>query len=315
MNSLEPEYLELNAAGLIDDTATLRMVAMDRGTIFSVFEEIRFALYAAVAAITSGIGILLKENFDRIGPLTLIVALGLVAAVCYGTAVRTRLRTEARTLGGDYLLLLGALIMSADLGYAESQFHWLGSYWSWYLPILAALHAATAYALTSRLVLSASLASLAGWFGIEGHVGGLFQPEGSLSYAGIQAMACAGVILLWREIHRRLDGPPQFEEVFEHFGANVGFWGALALCFTQDTRFAGAAVLIAVAVVSIRKGLLNKRETFVIYGIAYSALGLCVVEAQTLRGGLLPTVLELVTVAAAVILLWALHQRMKEAAA
>jgi hypothetical protein len=306
MHSLEPEYLELNAEGLIDEAATSRAVALERGSIFSVFEEVRFALYAAVAAITTGVGILVKENLDHIGPLTLIVTLALVAAACYGAGIRTRLRRETRTIGGDYLLLLGALIMSADLGYAESQFHWLGSHWSWYLLTLAALHATTAYALDSRLVLSVSLTSLAGWFGVEGHIQNLFQLDNSIRNSGFQALACASVIFVWREVHGRLDGPPQFKEVFQQFAANLGFWGALALCFTPNSRLPGVVVLIVLAVASIRKGLQNSQEIFVIYGIAYTALGLCFVESQIVSG-LLAALLELATVIVAVILLWRLR--------
>ena len=122
MYSLEPEYRELNAAGLIDEAATSRAIALERGEICSVFEEVRFALYAAVAAITTGVGVLVKENLDHIGPLTLILTLALVAGVCYAPALRTRLRQEIRSIGGDYLLLLGALIMSADLGYASGSY-------------------------------------------------------------------------------------------------------------------------------------------------------------------------------------------------
>jgi hypothetical protein len=314
VNSLEPEYLELNAAGLIDDTTTSRAVALDDGTIFSVFEELRFVLYAAVAAITAGVGILVKKNLEHIGPLSLIIALALVAAACYGTAIRTRLRGEPRTLGGDYLLLLGALIMSADLGYIEAQFHWLGSYWAWHLLILAALHAATAYALDSRLVLSVSLASLAAWFGIEQQLGNLFLPEGSLRYVGFRTLACASVILLWGTAHRRLGAVAEFEDVFEHFAANLGFWGTLALCFTPETRFIGLALLIALAGVSIVKGWLSNQEAFVIYGVAYTALGLCVVEAQVVHEELPGAVLALMTVMTAIILLWQFHQRMKRAA-
>ena len=295
MHSLEPEYLELNAAG----------AAEKRSSIFSVFEELRFALYASVAAITSGIGILVKQHLDRIGPMTLITVLALAATGCYATAVRTHLRGETRSIGGDYLLLLGALILSADLGYAESQFHWLGSQWSWHLLILAAIHAGTAYALDSRLVLSASLASLAGWFGIEGHL---------VLDSGIRAVVCACVMFAWREIHRRLSGNTAFLYVFDNFAANIGFWGALGLSFSAATRLTGLALLAAFAAFSVRKGLRGRQEIFVIYGVCYASLGVGSLEIQTIRGELLATVMALATVVAGAALLWIFHQRLKVAA-
>lgn len=295
MHSLEPEFLELQAAG----------VEVKRDSTFSVFEELRFALYASVAAITSGIGLLVKQHLDRIGPVTLIVVLALAAAGCYATAIRTRMRGETRSLGGDYLLLLGALILSADLGYAESQFHWLGSQWSWHLLILAAVHAGTAYALDSRLVLSASLASLAGWFGIEGHVVG---------DSGMQAVVCACVMFAWREAHRHLSGKTAFIYVFDSFAANIGFWGTLGLSFITATRLTGLTLLMALAAVSIRKGLRGNQEIFVIYGVCYASLGLCGLEIQIMHGELLAAVMGLATVVAGAALLWFFHQRLKAAA-
>src|SRR5579863_9358861 len=267
MHSLEPEYLELLGAGKIDAAAASRAVALERGTDFSVFQELRAALYASVAAITSGVAVLLAKNLDRIGPLTVILALAVVAAACYGTAIRTRRRGETRSVGGDYLLLLGALILSADLGYAESRFHWLGSHWSWHLLILAALHAATAYVLDSRLVLSASLASLAGWFGIEGNLSALLNLDGMLGHAGVQAILCASVILAWREAHRYFGGNPAYLYVFENFAANAGFCGALALCFVKETRLAGLVALLSAAIVSIAKARRDNQEIFLIYGV------------------------------------------------
>ncbi len=309
VHSLEREYRELQAAGLIDEAAAARAIAVERGEIFSVFEEVRFALYASVTAITTGIGILVKENLAHIGPLTLMAALALAAAICYATAIRTLLRQEIRTVGGDYILLLGALILSADLGYAESQFHWLGSNWSWYLLLLAALHAFTAYALDSRLVLAVSLTSLAGWFGVDAHMAGLIQVDKSLRVAAIQALVCAGVILVWRGIHRRAGGPAQYKDVFEHFAANLGFWGAIALCFTPDTRWPGAGILITLAVVSIRKGLRNAQEIFVIYGVVYTALGIYSLESQLISDAVFLVACRLVTMVTAVILLWRLRHR------
>ena len=165
-HSLEEELRELRPVGALDEAAAAREIA-ERRTSFSLFDELRAALYAAVALIVTGVGILVKEHLDRIGPLTLIFGLALAAAACYVPAIRAKFQGETRSTAADYILLLGALLVSADLGYTESQFHWLGANWSRHLLILTAIHAFTAYALDSRLVLSVALTTLAGWFGIE----------------------------------------------------------------------------------------------------------------------------------------------------
>jgi hypothetical protein len=309
MNSLESEFLELDAAGVIDAATATRAAALERGAIFSVFEELRFALYAAVAAITTGIGLIVKNNLDRIGPVMLIAVFALASAGCYATAWRTRLQGRTRSIGGDYLLLLGALIASADLGYAESQFHWLGTEWQWYLLILAACHAVTAYALDSRLVLSASLASLAAWFGIEGRVATLFSIDASAVTVGVHAIICAVTILAWRAANRRLGGSVAFAFVLENFAVNVGFWGALVLCLTAGTRLPGFAILIALAAVSIIRALRSRQEIFAVYGTVYTALVLCWLESQVIQPGLFVLVLELATVIAGALLLWNFHRR------
>jgi hypothetical protein len=315
MHTLEPEYRELHADGVVDAATASRLIALDSGALFPVYGELRFALYAAVAAITTGIGLLLKANIDRIGPLTLVLGLGLVAAACYGTAIRTRLRHATRTIGGDYVLLLGALVLSADLGYGESQFHWLGAQWSWHLLLLAALHAVTAYALGSRLVLSLALTSLAAWFGIDAGINTTALQGGAARQQATAALYCSALILGWREAHRRARGAADFEEVLEHFAAHLAFWGALGLSFAGDTRLAGTLLLLAVAALAVGKGLRRRQEPFVVYGVGYAALGLCVLEAQVLRDGLAVAVLGLATVVLAVLLLWRCHAQLKAAAA
>ena len=216
MHSLEAELRELSAGGALEKAAAAGAIALERRTVFSLFEELRAALYAAVALVITGVGILVKEHLDRIGPLTLILALALAAVACYVPAIRTRSRGTARSTAADYLLLLGALFVSADLGYVESQFHWLGANWSRHLLILTALHAYTAYVLDSRLVLSVALATLAGWFGIERGPGTLTAWHYATPGLGVRALLCAGVMLVWRAIDQRMNAA-RFRDLFEHF--------------------------------------------------------------------------------------------------
>jgi hypothetical protein len=311
MNSLERECLELETAGIIDAATASQAVALERGSIFSLFEELRCVLYAAVAAIATGLGLLLKEHLNRIGPATLVGVLLLAACGCYATALRARLYGQQRSIGGDYVLLLGALIASADLAYAESQFHWLGSQWQWQLLILAAFHAAAAYLFNSRLLLSLSLASLAAWFGIEEHIATLFASVGARGELGTHAIICAATILVWRAGNRRLGGSVQFETVFEHFAANIGFWGALALCLASETRLMGLAILMVLSLACTVKALRSKEEMFAIYASAYSSLTLCCLEGQVMKAGLAAALLQLITVVSGALLLWNFHGRMK----
>lgn len=311
MRSLGPEFEEMQSDGVIDDASAAKAIALDSGRVFSVFGELRFAMYGSVAVLAAGLALLLKANLDRITPMTLIVVLGLIAALCYGFAIRAQFRDGEQSMGGDYVLLLGALILSADLGYAELQFHWLGSNWSRHLLALALLHAVTAYALRSPLVFSLALGAFVSWLGIEPGFGSLLQPNIALPGAGTRALSAAATLLIWRGIHRFFDRSTSLQNVLDQFIANLSFWGALCWCFIADWRLAGLAALAIFAAVSIREGLESAREIFVLYGVTYAAIGLCGVEAAVLREPFLVMLSMLVTLIVAAKLLWHFHEIIK----
>jgi hypothetical protein len=313
MHSLEEELRALRAAGELDEPTAARMIAIERRAIFSVYEELRAALYVAVALVVAGVGILVKEHLDRIGPLTLIAAIALAGGACYLPAIRARSRERNRTAPAEYLLLLGALLVSADLGYAESEFHWFGANWPHYLLILATLHAFTAYALDSRLVLSVALTSLAGWFGIARGPGSIAGWGFGAPELGVRALLCAAVMLLWRAIDQRVNAA-RFREVFEHFAANLAFWGVLGWCSDGRLRIVGVLALLTLSWVAIRAALRSGTELFAVYGVGYTALGLSIVIVQLIPLSALSwstAVLVIVVTAAAV--LRRLHDRLKDA--
>jgi hypothetical protein len=319
MHSLEPELRELHEDAVLDDVTASRAIALERRSVFSLFAELRAATYLAVVLLVTGLGMLVKENLERIGRLTLIAALALIAAACYASAIRTRLQGAQRSTVGDYVLLLGALVVSIDLGYSETQFHWLGANWSRHLLLLALLHAVTAYALDSRLVLSVALTSLAGWLGVERGFGSalnleVFELDRAAPELGARALSCASVVIGWRAAHRRLRAAPQFDEVFDHFAANLAFWGALVLCFDERLGIAALLLLLALAAVSIRHGLRAGRESFVVYGVLYAAAGASHVTSRLIGEPLVGGISVLAIASGAVALLWRLHLRLQSPA-
>ena len=288
-----------------------RLRRLESRQLFSLHRELLIALYAGVATLVAGVGLLVRDNLDRIGPATLVAALLAAAGACYATAIRTRRRGATRSLAGDYLLLLGALLLSSAVGYAESQFRGFGDDWPWHLLWLAAIHGFTAYALDSRLVLAGALTAFAAWAGIAAKPGDLWAPRAALQGLGWRALACAAVFTAARALHRRQSGWREFPDVYEHFAANFAFWGTLALLFDAPTRWIGAVLLAALAGFVGQRGFRQGRETAVLYAVGYATFGLCWLEATLLPGARLQQPVVLLTLVAAVSLLWRLRTRMK----
>lgn len=291
--SLEDELLQLQPP-------PARLVAEERRDVFSVHGELRAASYVAVVLITTGVGIIVKENADKIGPLTIVVALLIAAAGCYWFALRKR----ERSIVGDYVLLLGALLLSAAVGFAESQFHLLGNYWSWHFLILAVVHGATAYLFDSRLVLSAALTSLAAWFGVE-------RKLDMSATVGLKAMLCAGTVLVCRLANRHRP----FDEVYEHFAALLALGGGLSWAWDTKLHWLGIAIVLAVSAVLIRRGIRVRSEAFILYGVlaataAIDTAGGLLLEKTSVEA-LFPMFL-LTTTPLMIVMLFIIHVKMKE---
>jgi hypothetical protein len=247
--SLENELRDLGASET--------RIAADRREIFSLYYELRVLLYAAVTMIVAGVGLYLKRNLYRIGPLALIAGIAVVAAACYAFV---QWRRSKPSLAHDYLLLLGALLVSADVGYAETQFHMLDDRWSWHLLLLAIFHAASAYWFDSRVLLSVSITSLAAFLGIQpGMDFGLYAgPD-----LGVRMFICAAILLAWRFANRR----EPFQNVFHHAIALLALAASLILVFDDSTRWIGFLIAVPLAALTIRWGWTKREFAFLVYGV------------------------------------------------
>ena len=243
---------------------TARRTFAVRRDVLSIGNDLRVLAWIGVMLVATGAGIVVARRFDDIGPLTVAVVLGGAALGCYAWAA---LRPSAPL--AEYAVLLGALLVSADVGFVEHQWRLLGARWHRHFLLLAAVHAAVAYRFRSRAVLSLAIAALAAWLGIER------RPPVGVDL-GMRAFTCAGLLLLWRRVNRR----PEFTDVLEHIAVNLAFWGALGITFDRDARWVGAGLTVVLAVAAVAYGSRVRRELFVLYGYVYGAIA---VDATILR--------------------------------
>lgn len=297
MLSLEPELEALRP--ILGHARTDVLIARERREVFSVYPELRIAAWLGATLLAAAAGLLLKNNLERIGPLALAILVGVAAAACYAW---TWLRRARASVVDDYVLLLGTLLVSADVAFVEAQFHLFDGAWRRHLFILTVVHAVAAYAYSSRMVLSLSVMALAGWIG--------FDKERRFDELWLPALITAAVLLVWREVDRRWRGDA-FSRLFEHFAANIALAGGLTLIARDEVP--GCLITMTLAMMVITWGIRTHHEPFVLYGFVYGVIALDVLLIDTWFGtdkeAMVVIVLSMI---AAVVSLIALHGRFRE---
>ncbi len=315
MISLEPELIRLRDRPVIEGAPSpgpfTQLIATERRDIVSVYAELRLLTWLGVMIVSIGVGVLISKHLDDLGPFAIAGGIGIAAAACYAWAFWKR--KQQAGLIDEYVLLLAALLLSADLGYIESQFHLLGDNWQRHFLLLALLHGATAYFFQSRLVLSLSIASLAAWLGIERRsVDTVF--DAPVSTAG-RAFVCAAIIAGWRVIDLRLRPATTFRSLFDNAVANLAFWGALTLAAHDATRYLGCAIAIVLAIASSIYARRTNSVAFVIYAWVYGTIALDIAVCSAIHEEVFIMFYLLISTIAAIAGLFISNARLKKAAA
>jgi hypothetical protein len=174
---------ELVESGILPPERAPLLLRVARGELLSVHGELRALLSVGVLLIMGGVGLLVEQNLDRIGPPVIAAALGLAALAALVWVVRKAApfswgEVESPNLAFDYILLLGVLLAAADLAYIEVKLSPLGAHWPWHLLIVALLTGLAAFRFDSRVVFSLALSTFAAWRGVAvGHFGSILWAE------------------------------------------------------------------------------------------------------------------------------------------
>ena len=280
---MQPEVVEaigaLKDKGILGDPPASTLLRVAKRELVSVRFELRALLYVGVLLVTTGVGLFVKENHDRIGPLAISAGIGLAAALCIGYTVRraapfTWGRAPAPGVAFDYVLLLGVLLFAADLAYVEAQFRLLGPSWPYHLLLVSALYAAAAYRWDSAVVLGLALTSFAAWRGVSVNVLHGSLGPGRLAETRANAVACGALFALVGVLLSRGGKKAHFEDVYLHAGLLLLFGGLLSGVYARGLWSVWLLLLLAVAVAVAWAAFRGGRSLIFAEGVIAAYLGL-----------------------------------------
>lgn len=310
----------LRARGTLPEAQASTLRRAYSGELLSVHGQLRTALYLGVLFATSGVGLFLKENHERLGPTALSSLLGAAAAICLLYVFRRSppfswQATRSPHLAVDYVLLLGVLLLGSDLAYVEAQFRWLGAGWPLHLLLVSVLYGLAAYRFDSRVVLSLALSTFAAWRGVSTALP--FLHSGADWGPAVQwnALGCGILFIGAGAVSARLGRKPHFEPVYVTLGLLLLFGGLLYGVLQGDGSdwplweiplWIGAGIVVAVAY------RLRRPLDFAL-GILAGYVGLLRILGEALNGSALAFTIALSSLAVLVFLIRA-HRRMRSLA-
>ncbi len=260
-----------------------------RRDLVSIRPELRLLLYGGVLAVMGGVGELVRQNLDRIGPVAIAAGLWIAALGALAWALRHAPpfswgRATSTHLAFDYILLLGVLLTGAALAYVEVRFTPLGAAWAYHLFVMSVFAAALAVRGDSRMVASIALTTFAAWRGVAAspleHAFWVGERGAGLLRANAVVTGLLFVVLGWWLV--RTGRKAHFEPVATHLGwllvlgavvSGIGEGGAEGNAFRGILSLVGAGL----AVVTFMRG------RFSLFGIgliaAYVGLSALVLHA------------------------------------
>ncbi len=258
------------------------LAGLSRGESFSLFLELNVLLYAGVLTFVAGLGWTVSTWSQQLGDVLVLTVLSAILAVCSWYCFSrapgwSPAETPAPSPIFDYLLYLGALIWSLELGYIENRFHVLSGQLDLYLLATAGLFFFLAYRFDNRFVLSLALSSLAGWFGLTISHWSAHQDAAYRMYALLYCLlvGVSGALL------QRGGLKPHFFGTYLNIVANVLFWALLSGVFNREGYGLWLLALLIACGACLTWGLTRRQFAFVAYAAVYGYVG---VSSLFLRG-------------------------------
>ena len=285
---------DLQARGLLPPEQAAAIAAADHARPFSLHYELRAALYLGITLLAGGLGVLVYQHIDSIGHGVIIAVVAGLMAGCFAYAARHRApfswgEAPKTSVGADYLLLLGCLLLVVLEGYAQYQYHLFGTRYGLATALPALVFLPLAYWFDHRGVLAMGIAALAAWVGVSASPLAVLTDNDFWNGRTQGAAVGLGLVLMaagfWSEYAGR---KAHFAFTYLLLGSNLAL-AALATMLVQLTfrEAPGAGFGTALLVLALCAGLFwYARRTasywFLILAAGYAYFAVCYLLVQFL---------------------------------
>ncbi len=277
---------ELTNKGLLPAGQRDKIAEFEQHKPFSLHWELRAILYAGVLLLSSGLGLLIYENFDQIGHTALLTGIAGLCAACYGYAWYHRpplTRAEAKrhlwpgySPFGDYALVLGCLLFLTLEGYAQYQFNVFGNRYGLVTFLPAMLFMGLAYRFDHRGVLGMALTALISWIGLTVRPLDFFFKTNFFDQRVVfSAIALALVLMGAAFMLERKHIKPHFTYTYMTIAGNLLLLALLAGLFNFDALRTVFAIALAAACVGFDRYARQQQSfLFLLMSALYGYIGL-----------------------------------------
>lgn len=272
---------ELRQAGILPPEQASKLAEIEQYRPFSVHWELRSVLYVGILLLSTGLGLLVYDNFDRIGHGALLAAIAVACVGCFTFAWRNRPawtteQTRSRSTFGDYALILACLLFLTLEGYAQYAYNVFGTRYGLVTLLPAGLFLPLAYRFDHRGVLGMALTALISWVGVTVRPLELYLKTNFFSQTTVfsaigLAVVLIGVALLLEQ--RRIKA--HFTDTYLTIAGNLLMIALLGGLFNFDNLRVGFALGLAVAGFAFDRYARRRRAfLFLLMGTVYGYIGL-----------------------------------------
>jgi hypothetical protein len=282
-------FNKLNVAGIISDGSLTKIKTASGKPLFSLHWELKTILYLGVLLLSSGIGILIYKNMDRIGHQAVLIFIALVCAGSFYYCLKKKLpfslqKTASPNVFFDYILLLACLTFISFTGYIQFQYQVFGTRFglATFIPMIVLFF--SAYYFDNLAILSIAITSFAAWAGIVVTPAKIFQQNDFNSTPIIATgLAIAIILLLAALITKKRNLKAHFEFTYTNFGIHLLFISCLAAMFNFSAwHLMWFLLLIAISYFFYQKAVKERSFYFLLLLSLYGYIGLSYVVIRLL---------------------------------